>query len=240
MPASKLSNQTTLVHALALLDAPRFGAPARTLLPGGTPLTLHAQEAGFALAETGDGQRGYLPLAACAPRALGSAGGLPDIAVPQAVTLYRHPVPGAQLIEEWDGTPHPAIVGQKERVRLLGTDEAFVLVQRESGQLGYLPAVLCGVVSPDRGIVPVGPIDLGWIFLGGVWLTPNWYTLQLLQRNLGLELVLQPYLVGTLLVLLIAAILLWWSPRPFLARSFALGIVSTHFFYLWIVWLFGG
>ena len=214
--APALPSVLTVVHPIALLEQPAFGAAPLALLAPGDMLAVVDVGNGFGDVRTAAG-RGFVALAACAPYALGAAGAVESRQVGQPVTLYGWPVPGWQFA----GAP---IVDPAEPLLVLGRDGAFALVQRDTGQLGFVPAALVGVGGPSdpHALVGAGPVDLGWITVGAVLFVANWLTLRALLMY-WLPSVVPPYVMVGGLLLGVCAYLVLLSPRRVAARSLALG-----------------
>jgi hypothetical protein len=184
--------------------------------------SLHVLEKGerFVRVRRQDGQVGYVPAILC--RAIPTRpGAAPMIQLVQPVSLYSDPAPGSQLDSRW-------IVAPADTLLLLGREGNFALIQRESGQLGYVPAVLLGQQAADR-LIPIGPADLGWITLGGLWGLLNWGGLAAALAQPFVPEELRPY--ALLVAALGVAALLWLgSRRRVAARSFALGLLLAYAF----------
>lgn len=206
---------TRLVQPVALYTnpAPGYQSSQRWIVAPDEPVALIAPAGRFVLVQRASGQRGYVPAVLCRPA---DPSGV--LRLRQAVSLYASPEPGAQFAH---------VLDPQETLLLLGRDERFVLVQREGGQLGYVPAVLCGDAAPDT-LIKVGPLDLGWVFLGGGWsLLNGGALLALIQQAALLEPLWKPYLVLALLLGLAATFWLL-APRRTAARSFALGMLLCY------------
>src|SRR5258706_88614 len=118
-----------------------------------------------------DGQIGYVPELLCEP-VIRLADGSQATRVRQPIALYNYPAPGGQFSPD-------RIAATREQLLVLGEDSGFLLVQREDGALGFVPAVLCGPAMPDA-LLRAGPLDLGWIALGLLWALLNLGALLLL------------------------------------------------------------
>jgi SH3-like domain-containing protein len=284
---------TTLVHPVALLAAPEFGARALALLEPDAQLQVDEVNAGFLSVRTDTDAAGYVPAAVCTPLATGDPQRPPAMThVIQPVSLYRQPAPGSQFVIPWivptgetlqvigrefqfirvrrqdgqvgyipelacgsivvTGGPYPTtqlrqpvalysspapgsqfsaewIVSPAETLLVLGGENGFLLVQRDDGQLGYVPAALCGETESEQ-ILKIGPLDLGWIAIGGGWMFANWLLIaQWLRQELLVERTLTPYL-GLALLIGIAALLWLGSRRRFAARSFVIGMLLAYAF----------
>ncbi len=173
----------------------------------------------FRKIQRSNGQIGYVPTTLC--RFNSGARGEPVFCrLVQPVALYSSPTPGGQYESRWQIDP-------SEQLLELGRDERFVLIQRENGELGYLPIAVCGQLIAEA-IVPVGPIDLGWIVVGGGWGVVNWGGLALsLYRLQVIDVMLKPYL-GLAIVLGVAAALWFGSRKRLVARSFAIGVLLAY------------
>lgn len=179
-------------------------------------LVVLGQEKRFLQVRRPDGQVGYVPEMLC-ERAGHLLGGLRVTRVRQPIALYSNPAPGGQFSSE-------RIVAPREQLLVLGEDGDFKLIQREGGAIGYVPAALCGPAMADA-LLRAGPIDLGWIGLGLLWAMSNLGLLLLgLREAAPVSGELWPY-VGIGIALALAAALWFVSPRPYAARSFAIGVL---------------
>ncbi len=207
--------QATLYHN------PQPGAQygARWLVQPSEPLHILEDAGMFRKIQRPNGQVGYVPATLC--RTIATARGQPAACqLAQTVALYRTPTPGGQFESHWRLDPSEPLIE-------LGRDNQFVLVQRENGELGYVPAALCGERDPEA-ILPVGPIDIGWIVVGGGWGVINWSgAAAAIYRMNVLDAPLKPYL-GLALVLGVAAALWLGSRKHLLARSFAIGVLLAY------------
>jgi hypothetical protein len=178
------------------------------------------REGRFVRVRRPDGQIGFVPETLC--RIASIAGDEEPIArVVQAVSLYGDPEPGGQLDSHWIVTPIESLL-------LLGREGHFALIQRDDGRLGYVPWVLLGQSVTDA-LLPVGPADLGWITVGGLWGLLNWGGFAGMLSQPFLETPLRPYL--GLVVLVAVALLLWFARRRRVAaRSFAVGVLLAYAF----------
>lgn len=182
-----------------------------TMIPSET-LTVCEAQGKYLLIQRTSGQTGYVRAADCDVNETGQAH------VKKPVSLQLLP-PGAQAA-------HLVLPG--EQMLRLGRDGNFLLVQREQGQLGYVPAVLCGEPPSSDTIIKVGPLDLGWVLLGGGWALINWLSVaSILGSSLLLDDALRP-VVGIALVLVVAALLWLVSRRQPMARSVALGALLCY------------
>lgn len=237
MPLPSPPNQTIVVHSIALLDAPKLNAHPLALVSAGTELHPIATINGFLQVAHGEIERGYIPAAACMPLARGASGTPQETQVVQAVSLYNAPTPGQHYITHPGPERRNWLLNTKEHLLILGHDGAFALIQRNTGQIGYLPAILCGLESLNDSILPLGPIDLGWLILGASWFIPNcigiWFILA------GLRVAATSIMPTAGGIALAAGGSLWLcSARRTKARSFAIGmgimwgiisIISTRF-----------
>lgn len=212
------------MHTMPLLQAPGFGSPIVGLVWVGTTVTVEQRLHGFVVATTPDGQRGYLPAAACEPRALGDDTEPQSTRVIQPIWLYCQPQAGAQYPPTDADDPQRWLVLPTDRLLLLGRDELFVLVQRDDGQIGYVPAQLCASDAPAAGRPG---FSLALALGGGVWVLPQLLALRSLTTWL------QPLVGGAALplrLLLLGGVVLAlrlgarWSNG---GRSFAIGLVSV-------------
>jgi hypothetical protein len=210
-----------VIQATTLYRSPTPGDQygARWLVHPSEALQVLESVGMFRKIQRPNGQIGYVPAALCrlsyAPR-----GGPAVYRLVQTVALYSSPTPGGQYESRWQIDP-------SERLLELGRDERFVLIQRENGEMGYLPIALCGEMIADT-ILPIGSIDLGWIAVGGGWGIVNWAGLAVsLYRLVIIDTMLKPY-IGLAIVLGVAAAL-WFSGRKRLvARSFAIGVLLAY------------
>lgn len=210
-----------VVLQTTLYRNPQLGAQygARWLVQPDEPLQILEDAGIFRKIQRPNGQVGYVPTSLC--RTTFTAHGRPAVCqLAQTVALYRTPTPGGQFESHWRLDP-------SERLIELGRDKLFVLVQREDGELGYVPAALCGDRDPEA-ILPLGAIDLGWIAVGGAWGMINWSGAAVSIDQLHLfDAPLKPYL--GLAIVLGAAAALWLGGRKrLLARSFAVGVLLAY------------
>lgn len=214
-PAIRVVQPTSLYRSPTPGD--QYGA--RWLVRPDEPLLVLEAAGMFRKIQRPNGQVGYVPATLC--RASYTPRGGPAVyRLVQTVALYSSPAPGGQYESRWQIDPG-------EQLLELGRDERFVLVQRENGELGYLPVALCGQAIVDS-ILPVGPIDLGWIAVGGGWGIVNWGGLALsLYRLEIVDAVLKPY-IGLAVVLGVAAALWFGGRRRLVARSFAIGVLLAY------------
>jgi len=210
-----------VTQQVALYHSPKAGGQygARWLVQPGESLQIVEEAGMFRKVQRPNGQVGYVPTTLC--RITFTVRGQPAACqLVQTVALYRSPVPGGQFESRWQIDPSEPLIE-------LGRDKLFVLVQREHGELGYVPAALCGERVPEA-ILPVGPLDLGWIVAGGGWGMVNWagVVASLYQLNI-VEAALKPYF-GLAVVLGTAGALWLGSRRRLLARSFAVGVLLAY------------
>lgn len=210
-----------VAQTVALYRAPAPGQQygARWLVQPGERLRVLGEAGMFRQVQRPDGQIGYVPATLC-KNTRRSFDNSVVCELVQTVSLYASPAPGAQFESHWQIDP-------SEPLLELGRAERFVLIQRESGELGYVPAALVGQHIPEA-LVPVGPFDLGWIAVGGGWALVNWTGLALaIGRLVPLGTPIQPAL-GLAIVLGVAATIWLASHRRMLARSFALGMLLAY------------
>lgn len=221
--ANGVPPSTRVVQPVGLYRAPEPGQQIIQIVATDERLQVLSQGERFVEVVRADGQRGYVPkLITSTPIAMRGEGA--TAYVTQPVWLYDKPEAGGQRTSQW-------LVFPDEQLLKLGGDTQFLLVQRESGQLGYVPAAVCGGTLPLPGsIIRVGPIDLGWIVIGGFWTLANIVSLTWSIRSFGLVGAgVRPYLV--LGIVLGCAGALWLlSGRKYLARSFAIGILLAYAF----------
>lgn len=213
---------THVVQPVALYRRPERGSQflAPWIVPVDETLLVIGRESRFIRVQRSNGQTGYVPELACGTIAITAGAPYPTTRLRQPVALYSSPTPGDQLSSRW-------IVSPEETLLVLGGESGFVLAQRDDGQIGYVPAALCGKVAPDQ-IFHVGPVDLGWMALGGGWGLINWGGLA--AGLLGLALVeagLKPY-VGLAALMGVAALLWFAGHRRTAARSFAIGLLLAY------------
>jgi hypothetical protein len=208
---------THVVQPVSLYHNPSPGSQAthKWIIPPEELLEVVGPEGQFVPVQRPNGQRGYVP-ALLADRSPGHGA----IRVRQPVSLYHSPMPGGQF---------SMMVAPEEPLLVLGKDDRFVLVQREDGQLGYVPVVLCGQAQSDM-LFRAGPIDLGWVALGCFWTLLNWSGLVvLISAIFFIDAPLKPYAVLALLLGTTAT--LWFaSRRRLVARSFAIGLLLCYAF----------
>jgi hypothetical protein len=182
-------------------------------------LLVLGREKRFLQIQRPDGQIGYVPELLC-EKVFQSTYGPQVTRVRQPIALYSYPAPGGQFSAD-------RIISPKEALLVLGGDSGFLLVQREDGRLGYVPAVLCGVATSDA-IFKVGPLDLGWMAIGVVWALPNLAVALLALGASGLVADgLRPY-VGIAIALAVVATLWFGSRRRLAAHSFAIGLLLAY------------
>jgi hypothetical protein len=185
----------------------------------GETLVALGREKRFVQVRRADGQVGYVPEVLCEP-ILRTADGAQLTRARQPIALYQHPAPGGQF-------SHDRILAPREQLCILGGDSGFLLVQRASGQVGYVAAALCGRAAPDA-LLKVGPLDLGWMAIGLLWALPNLGALLLALRQARLvEAAMRPY-AGIGIALAMAAALWFAGRRPYVARSFAIGVLLAY------------
>ncbi len=209
---------THVIQPVSLYHNPLPGSQAahKWIIPPDEQLLVVEPAGSFVQIQRANGQRGYIPTI-LADRAAPNQG---TIRVRQPVSLYHSPSPGSQ---------YTMLVAPEETLLMLGKDDRFVLVQREDGQLGYVPAVLCGQVESDV-LFKVGPIDLGWVIVGGGWALINWSGLAgLINASFFIDAPLKPYL-GLAALLGTAAALWFASRRRLVARSFTIGLLLCYAF----------
>jgi hypothetical protein len=212
----------SVIQEVTLYRAPEAGAQfsARSVVSKEEILRVLGHEGRFVRVQRADGQIGFVPETLCRIATV-ARDEQPIAQVVQAVALYGDPTPGGQLDSHWIVTPI-------ERLLLLGREGHFALVQREDGRLGYVPWVLLGQSVTDS-LIPVGPADVGWITVGGLWGVINWSGVAGLLSQPFLDTPLRPYL--GLAVVLAVALLLWFaSRRRVAARSFAVGVLLAYAF----------
>ena len=216
-----------LVHATALLIAPRLGAPILALLVDTGSVELLSSDAGFLRVRHGASE-GYLPAALCDSAALPTAAGeLRQTAVSQPVLLYAQPAPGQQFAPDAGKSALQWLIQPDEVLGLLGRSDHFVLVQRPSGQIGYVPAELVRAALPlEMARSNSAPLVAVWIGLGFGGALLNWIGLFGLMVALPVPEAARPYLA--LALLLAAASALWFSPRRRHARSLAVGALLCY------------
>jgi hypothetical protein len=192
--------------------APWIVSPDETLMVIG-------REFQFIRVKRQNGQIGYIPELACGT-IVAAGGPYPTTRLRQPVALYGTPAPGGQLSAEW-------IILPEETLLVLGGEQGFLLVQRDDGRLGFVPAALCGQPIPDQ-LFKAGPLDLGWIAIGGSWMCVNWIAVggMLRQANL-VGPALTPY-IGVILLMGVVGCLWFGSRRRYVARSFAVGILLAY------------
>ncbi|MEM8535384.1 MAG: hypothetical protein AAGF95_31410 [Chloroflexota bacterium] len=213
------ASDTSIRLASVLLRAPSMQSqfsidPDRWFLVPEERLIIIQKDRQRFLVQRADGQRGYIPSDICAPPV--SYGRYLHTQIIKPMTLNRIHTGASQLL--W--------LSNNESLAMLGADNGFALVQRDTGQCGYIPESARGVPIKEA-ILRVGPIDLGWIVIGGAWAIVNWIGLEsMLFSMLRVDSTLMTYL--GLAVLLGLTIALWFSSRRFVARSFAIGIVLYY------------
>ena len=214
-PAIRVVQATTLYRSPTPGD--QYGA--RWLIYPDEALRVLEAAGMFRKIQRQNGQTGYVPATLCR-FSYGASGEPVFCRLVQTVALYSSPTPGGQYESHWQIDP-------SERLLELGRDQRFVLIQRENGELGYLPIALCGQLIADA-ILQIGPVDLGWIAVGGGWGIVNWGGLALsLYRLQIIDALLKPY-IGLAIVLGVAAALWFSSRKRLVARSFAIGVLLAY------------
>jgi hypothetical protein len=213
--------QTHVVQPVSLYRHPSAGSQfaAPWIVSPDETLQVIGREFQFVRVQRQNGQTGYVPALACGT-IVATRGPYPITRLRQPVALYGTPAPGGQISSEW-------IVAPEETLLVLGGDSSFLLVQRDDGRLGFVPAALCGDSTPEQ-IFKVGRLDLGWIAIGGGWLWANWIAVAgALRRSNLASPVFTPF-IGLALLLGIAALLWFGSRRRYVARSFAIGTLLAY------------
>jgi hypothetical protein len=209
------------VQATTLYRSPTPGDQygARWLIHPDETLRVLETAGMFRKIQRQNGQAGYVPATLCRFR-YGASGEPVFCRLVQTVALYSSPTPGGQYESHWQIDP-------SERLLELGREGRFVLIQRENGELGYVPSALIGQMIADT-ILQIGPVDLGWIVVGGGWGIANWGGLALsLYRLPIIDVLLKPY-IGLAIVLGVAAALWFSSRKRLIARSFAIGVLLAY------------
>jgi hypothetical protein len=196
------------------LDSSLFHNPDQWFMVPAEPLLVISKRGHYLLVQRSDGQRGFVPTNVCMPPQRRNGHDVTRVA--QQLTLYR--------VENTEGTP--VVVSPDETLLLLGHAGEFVLVQRDDGRIGYMLAAQQG--EPVRDVlVPVGPVDVGWIGLGCMWMLLNWLgVLFVVARVTFFVRGADGY--ASLAAVLGLAMLLWFSRRRRAARSFAFGLLLAY------------
>ena len=219
-PTAALAS-THVIQPVSLYRHPapgsQFAAP--WIVSTDETLLVIGREFKFVRVQRHDGQVGYVPELACGT-IVAAGGPYPTTRLRQPVALYSTPTPGGQLSAQWIITP-------EETLLVLGGEQGFLLVQRDDGQLGFVPAALCGQALPEQ-LFKVGPLDLGWILIGSGWTWVNWIALAGVLRQTNLvSFELTPYL-GLMVLMSIVGCLWLGSRRRYVARSFAIGTLLAY------------
>ncbi len=111
-----------------------MGARVLALIEAGTQIAPLERRDGFVAVAGPGGARGFVPAAACAPLAQQDPG---VIRLSQPVMFYRAPAPGRQFIAS-EAAPAGGALAPGDVLRLLARDGDMLLVQRASGQVGYV------------------------------------------------------------------------------------------------------
>ncbi len=210
-PSISVTHSATLFRSASNTDT--FGI--RPIVARDEIVLLHERAGDFVKITRADGQAGFLPATLCRPLP-----GQPLRArAVQAVALYSSPTPGGQYGSDFQIEPGEPLIE-------LGRSGQFALVQRREGQIGFVLAALCGTPTLDA-IMPAGPLDLGWLVIGGFWWLINWGGAATIFEQLGLPAELRRY-AGLALVSGITAALWLIAHRQIAARSFTLGAVGAH------------
>lgn len=213
----------TVIHSMPLFSAPRLDAPVVAIVNEGERGRLLSRSDGFLHIRCEEGPEGFVPGASCAPQAIAAPkGSHPPLSVVQPVLLYCVPAPGGQFLDVDRRIVYPG-----DSLLALGKDGRFLFVQCEDGQLGYVPAVLCGQAAALGEIIRIGPIDLGWIVLGFGWALPNLSGIEFVLRQAWLfDQFLRPFFFLGIVLAVMSALCL--SPRRNAGRSFAIGLLLCY------------
>lgn len=179
---------------------------------------IYERTGNFVRAKRANGQAGYLPHILCRPLPA-LHGQAAQARVLQAVAFYDSPEPGGQYDSAFQIEPG-------EPLSELGRSDGFVLVQRHTGQVGFVLAGLCGEPAADK-IMPLGPLDLGWLAIGAGWWVVNWGGMGGILARAGVTGDLRRY-SGLVLAFGIAAALWLLAHRKQAARSLALGALLVQ------------
>lgn len=141
------SQSIIVVHPIMLLAQPVLGTTVLGFLASGTCLASHGFANGFFIVYDDQGRPGYVPMAVCEPLAVSAPNDIhPEVRLIQPVTPYTNPSPGTQAGQNW-------IIPVEEPVEIVEHTGRFLKVQRQNGQLGYVPALICKKPIPSSGRV---------------------------------------------------------------------------------------
>lgn len=219
--------QTTLVHPFALLAAPSLAAAPIGLASAGDVFEVVAAIQGFLHVRQANGHEGFVPAAACGSYAF-PAGDTPrETFVTQPVVLYAWPAPGGQYAAT-GANDYDWMVMPDEVLGVLGKSEQFALVQRPSGQVGYIPLMLSRetlVAGASRGEKIVAFI--AWAVVGFSWLLLVWSGLYGWFEALSfIPRAARPFIGLALAFGSLAAF--WLSRKRELGRPFAVGVALAY------------
>lgn len=219
-PTTQTIKEVSVVHSMPLLSAPSFNASLIAWAWPNTTFDVETIRDGFAEVKLGNGGTAFLAQAACEPNALGFDMKPQTTFLTQPVLLYAKPLPGGQF--SVDGKYNAELLIQTdEELVVLGKDSLFVLIQNKRGWLGYVPRVLCrdkaiqaGVAAWEARVLLVG---IGWTIAQLASITAVGRTfLPFDRRTLHIGISIAMLILGLLLALI--------SPRPAVARAFAVGM----------------
>jgi hypothetical protein len=201
-----------------LADTPGVAAMPEELLAPTEPLEVIKQTGNFTRVRRAGGQVGFVPTLL-----LTSDKAAPGrLRLKQAVWFYATPEPGGQQVGGSSNTVYP-----QHELLALGRQGTALLVQREDGQVGYLPIRLTQHRQHEE-LLRVGPVDLGWVVAGGGWGLVNWLAVaQAIAYGGFIPEAMHPYAL-LLTAVLSAGAILWRGGRSPLARSFGIGALLAY------------
>lgn len=200
-----------LHQPVALSDTPTALADDQ-IIPTTEAVALVKRGARFSLIRRASGKTGYVPTILLKDG---------QSQLKQPVRFYAAPEPGGQQLGAVIATP-------EERVVLLGEDGPALLLQRSDGRIGFAPAALVRRQPEPDLIMPIGPIDLGWLALGGVWGLANWLGVAQAVAYGGLVPEALHAAVFLAVVIAAASAIILRGRKPPLARSFGAGALLAY------------
>lgn len=217
LPASGSTATVQVAIPAPLQSTPSVSTDSRILLQPTEQFRVVAITGKFAAIRREDGQGGYVPRLLLTQDRI-----IPGYTqLKQAVMIYAMPMPGGQLV-------NATIVAPGEQLQLLGRDRYAVLVQRTDGQIGFIAAALVQGAQDSEALLQIGPVDLGWILVGGGWGLVNWIGLGQAIISGGLVPSSLQWLLMLVLVLAICVAILRYGRLAVQSRSFGIGALLSY------------
>ncbi|GAB4188834.1 MAG: hypothetical protein OHK0022_00930 [Roseiflexaceae bacterium] len=213
-PPSPIRVSQPVMFYRAPLPGRQFGISDEgtdTTLPAGEALRVLARDQDMLLVQRASGPIGYVRLSDTTQPA--------DATDTPAQLVLVKP---ARLLSVSEAGRRRHMLLPEDPLLRLGRDRNFLLVQREDGRIGFVPALLGG--ESDQA----DSFDLSMLGLGFGWMMLNWNGVAVVFGQIGLVNSTLAGAIGLLLVLCLVAALWFNSPRPALARPFAAGILCTY------------